>query len=85
MHSQELEAVHPTAVPLCPSEVYHHLFSIGRIRSIIGVLASELQLPHFLSVGCLIVVGDESHNCRFVSKLDKVIALMFGKAVQGVQ
>ncbi len=46
------------------------------------------QGTHLLSVGCLIVVGDQAYHCCVVSKFDDDVGALCGctvECVQGVQ
>ncbi len=54
-------------------------------RNLLLPTLSTVELCHFLSVVCFIVVADEPYHCCVISKLDDVVGAELGSAVMGQQ
>ncbi len=68
-----------------PPEVHHNLLCLTHIEGQVVCTTPFNQLCHFLSVGCFIVVADETYHSCVIGKLDDVVGAELGSAVVGQQ
>ena len=54
-------------------------------EEVIVVLAPQCQVSDFLSIGCLIVVGDQAYHRCVISKLNDGVGVVLGHTVMGEQ
>ncbi len=68
-----------------PPEVHHNLLCLTHIEGQVVCTTPFIQLCHFLSVGCFIIVADEAYHSCVISKLDDVVGAELGNAVVSQQ
>ena len=55
---------------LVPPEYHNRLLCFANVEGEVVYLALRRQSAYLLSVGCLVVVGDQAYYCRVVSEHD---------------
>ncbi|KAI4901983.1 hypothetical protein NFI96_029748, partial [Prochilodus magdalenae] len=73
--------VHSLLLP----EVHYQLLGLADIEREVILPAPVCQEADFLSVGLLVVVGDQAHNCSVICKFDDDIGAVSGCTVMGIQ
>lgn len=71
--------------PLISSEVRDHLLGPGRVQVQGIAVISSLQVLDLLSVGCFIVICDQSYDCGVVRKCNYGVAGVNGGTVMCVK
>ena len=68
--------------PLFPL-VHNHLLCLGHVEGDVVVPEPHGQVSDRLSMGCLVVVGDQAYHCCVIRKCNDVVGVVPGCAVDG--